>query len=192
MMGPGVSMATDLGEGMVDRIRSLPTSRAAYLVGHYRAELGAAVIGIVVLMATGFAVGWSIDSSVIEAIGGVALLILFASAMIWLGTLLGVLARSPDAVEGIVFITVFPLTFLSNAFVPTERLSDGLRQVAEWNPFSAVFAAVRTLFGNPTAIPADAPWPLTHPVMAAVLWSALFLALAVPLAIGRFRSRTTE
>jgi ABC-2 type transport system permease protein len=192
MMGPGVSMATDLGEGMVDRIRSLPTSRSAYLVGHYVAELGAALIGLVVLMATGFAVGWSIDSSVLEAIGGVALLVLFASAMIWLGTLLGVLARSPDAVQGVVFMTVFPLTFLSNAFVPTERLSNGLRQVAEWNPFSAVVAAVRTLFGNPTAIPADAPWPLTHPVTAAILWSVLFLALAVPLAIARFRSRTTE
>jgi ABC-2 type transport system permease protein len=192
MMGPGVSMATDLGEGMVDRIRSLPTSRSAYLIGHYVAELGAALIGLVVLMATGFAVGWSIDSSVLEAIGGVALLILFASAMIWLGTLLGVLARSPDAVQGVVFMTVFPLTFLSNAFVPTEKLSNGLRQVAEWNPFSAVVAAVRTLFGNPTAIPADAPWPLTHPVTAAVLWSALFLALAVPLAIARFRARTTE
>jgi len=192
MMGPGVSMATDLGEGMVDRIRSLPTSRSAYLVGHYVAEFAAAMLGLVILMATGFAVGWSIDSSVPEALGGVALLVLFASAMIWLGTLLGVLARSPDAVQGVVFMTVFPLTFLSNAFVPTDSLSNGLRQIAEWNPFSAVVAAVRTLFGNPTAIPADAPWPLTHPVTAAVLWSALFLALAVPLAIARFRSRTTE
>ena len=192
MMGPGVSIATDLGEGMVDRIRSLPTSRSAYLVGHFVAELGASLIALVVLMATGFAVGWSIDSSVLEAIGGMALLVLFAAAMIWLGTLLGLVARSPDAVQGFAFMTVFPLTFLSNAFVPTEGLSDGLRQVAEWNPFSAVVAAVRTLFGNPTAIPADAPWPLTHPVTAAVLWSVLFLALAVPLAIARFRSRTTE
>jgi ABC-2 type transport system permease protein len=192
MMGPGVSMATDLGEGMVDRIRSLPTSRSAYLVGHYVAEFAAAMLGLVILMATGFAVGWSIDSSLQEAVGGVALLVLFASAMIWIGTLLGVLARSPDAVQGVVFMTVFPLTFLSNAFVPTDRLSNGLRQIAEWNPFSAVVAAVRTLFGNPTAIPADAPWPLTHPVTAAVLWSVLFLAVAVPLAIARFRSRTTE
>jgi ABC-2 type transport system permease protein len=192
MMGPGVSMATDLGEGMVDRIRSLPTSRSAYLVGHYVAEFAAAMLGLVILMATGFAVGWSIDSSLPEALGGVALLVLFASAMIWIGTLLGVLARSPDAVQGVVFMTVFPLTFLSNAFVPTDRLSNGLRQIAEWNPFSAVVAAVRTLFGNPTAIPADAPWPLTHPVTAAVLWSVLFLAVAVPLAIARFRSRTTE
>jgi ABC transporter DrrB family efflux protein len=192
MMGPGVSIATDLGEGMVDRIRSLPTSRSAYLLGHFIAELGAALIAIVVLATTGFIVGWSIDSSIVEAIGGFALLVLFASAMIWLGTLLGVIARSPDSVQGVVFMTVFPLTFLSNAFVPMDGLPDGLRQVADWNPISAVVAAVRTLFGNPMALPADAPWPLAHPVIAAILWSLAFLAIAAPLSIARFRKRTTE
>ena len=192
MMGPGVSIATDLGEGMVDRIRSLPTSRSAYLLGHFVAELAASVLGIAVLVATGFAVGWSIDSSVLEAVGGFALLILFAAAMIWLGTLFGVIARSPDAVQGVVFLTVFPLTFLSNAFVPADGLPDGLRHVAEWNPISAIVAAARTLFGNPTALPADAAWPLTHPVIAAVAWSLVFLAIAAPLTIARFRARTTE
>ena len=192
MMGPGVSIATDLGEGMVDRIRSLPTSRSAYLVGHFLAELAASLVGIAVLMATGFVVGWSIDSSVFEAIGGVALLVLFAAAMIWLGTLIGVIARSPDAVQGFAFMTVFPLTFLSNAFVPVAGLPNGLQQIAEWNPISAVVAAVRTLFGNPTATPADAAWPLQHPVIAAVFWSIAFLAVAAPLTIWLFKKRTTE
>ena len=73
MMGPGVSIATDLGEGMVDRVRSLPTSRSAYLIGHFLAEVGAALVGIAVLVATGFVVGWSIDSSVLEAIGALQL-----------------------------------------------------------------------------------------------------------------------
>jgi ABC transporter DrrB family efflux protein len=192
MMGPGVSIASDLGEGMVDRIRSLPTSRSAYLLGHFLAELAAAVIAIVVLTATGFAVGWSIDSSVFEAVGGFALLVVFAAAMIWLGTLLGVIARSPDSVQGVVFMTVFPLTFLSNAFVPAGGLPDGLRQVADWNPISAVVAAVRTLFGNPTATPADAAWPLQHPVVAAIAWCVAILAIAVPLTVWRFRARTTD
>jgi ABC-2 type transport system permease protein len=192
MMGPGTSIATDLGEGMVDRIRSLPTSRSAYLFGHFAAELAATLLAVVILCVTGFAIGWSIDSSVPEALGGLALLIAFASAMIWAGTLLGVIARSPDAVQGFVFMTVFPLTFLSNAFVPAAGLPDGLQQIAEWNPVSAVVAAVRTLFGNPTAIPADAPWPLEHPVLAAVLWTGLFLAVSIPLTIRRFRSRTAE
>jgi ABC transporter DrrB family efflux protein len=192
MMGPGTSIATDLGEGMVDRIRSLPTSRSAYLFGHFAAELAASLLAIVILCATGFAVGWSIESSVPEALGGVLLLVAFASAMIWIGTLLGVIARSPDAVQGFVFMTVFPLTFLSNAFVPASGLPDGLRELAGWNPVSAVVAAVRSLFGNPAAVPADAPWPLEHPVLAATLWTALFLAVSIPLTVRRFRGRTTE
>jgi ABC transporter DrrB family efflux protein len=192
MMGPGVSIATDLGEGMVDRIRSLPTSRSAYLLGHFIAELGATLIAIAILAATGFIVGWSIDSSVLEATAGFALLILFAGAMIWLGTLVGVVVRTPDAVQGIAFMTVFPITFVSNAFVPAAGLPNGLQQVAEWNPISAIVAAVRTLFGNPTAVPADAAWPLAHPVVAAVLWSVALFALAAPLTIARFRARTTE
>jgi ABC-2 type transport system permease protein len=192
MMGPGTSIATDLGEGMVDRIRSLPTSRSAYLFGHFAAELAAALLAVVVLCATGFAVGWSIDSSAPEAIGGVVLLVAFAGAMIWAGTLLGLIARSPDAVQGFAFMIVFPLTFLSNAFVPAAGLPDGLRQIAEWNPISAVVAAVRTLFGNPAAVPPDAPWPLEHPVLAASLWTGLFLVVTIPLAVRRFRTRTAE
>jgi ABC-2 type transport system permease protein len=192
MMGPGTSIATDLGEGMVDRIRSLPTSRSAYLFGHFAAELAAALLAVVILCVTGFAVGWSIGSSFPEALGGLVLLVAFASAMIWIGTLLGVIARSPDAVQGFVFMTVFPLTFLSNAFVPADGLPHGLREAAEWNPISAVVGAVRVLFGNPTAVPQDAPWPLEHPVLAAVLWTMLFLAVSIPLTIRRFRRRTTE
>jgi ABC-2 type transport system permease protein len=192
MMGPGTSIASDLGEGMVDRIRSLPTSRSAYLFGHFAAELAASLLAIVILCASGLVVGWGIDSSPLEALGGLVLLVAFASAMIWLGTLLGVIARSPDAVQGLVFMTVFPLTFLSNAFVPAAGLPDGLRRVAEWNPVSAVVAAERTLFGNPTAVPPGAPWPLAHPVLAATLWTALILAVAIPLTVRRFRRRTTE
>jgi ABC-2 type transport system permease protein len=192
MMGPGASIATDLGEGIVDRLRSLPTSRSAYLFGHFLAELAAVLVAIAVLAGTGFAVGWSVHASVLEIAGGVALLVLFASAMIWVGTLLGVVARSPDAVQGFVFMVVFPITFLSNAFVPAAGLPDGLQQVAEWNPVSAIVAATRTLFGNPTALPADAPWPLEHPVVTAVLWTAALLAVAAPLCVWRFRKRTTE
>jgi ABC-2 type transport system permease protein len=192
MMGPGMSIATDLGEGMVDRIRSLPTSRSAYLIGHFLAELAAATLAITVLSVTGLAVGWSLGSNAFEAGAGFALLVLFAGAMIATGTLLGLLARSADAVQGLVFMTVFPLTFLSNAFVPAAGLPDGLQTVAEWNPVSAVVAAVRTLFGNPTALPADAAWPLQHPVAAALAWSLAILAVSGPLCVRRFRARTTS
>jgi ABC-2 type transport system permease protein len=112
--------------------------------------------------------------------------------MIWLGTLIGTIARSTDVVTGIAFMTVFPLTFLSNAFVPTESLPDGLRQVAEWNPISCVVAAVRDLFGNPTAIPHDAAWPLEHAVIASIGWCVLILAIVIPMTVRAFNRRTTD
>lgn len=190
MMGPGMAIATDLREGFVDRVRSLPTSRAAYLGGHMLAELAAILLGVTVLALSGLVVGWRIHEDVPHAVAGFGLLLLFALAMLWVGTLLGVIARSPDAVSGFVFMTVFPLTFLSNAFVPVAGLPDGLQQVAEWNPVSAMVAAIRTLFGNPTGLPADAAWPLQHPVTAALLWSLAIIAIAVPLTVARFRART--
>ena len=83
--------------------------------------------------------------------------------MLWVGTLIGVIARSPDVVQGIAFLVIFPLTFVATTFVPVAGLPDGLRQVAEYNPVSCWAAAVRTLFGNPTATPTDAGWPLSAP-----------------------------
>ena len=108
------------------------------------------------------------------------------------GTMTGVLVRSPDGVQGVAFMLVFPLTFVANVFVPVEGLPDGLRQVAEWNPISAIVAATRSLFGNPTAIPSDAAWPMEHPVVASLLWCAAILAVCVPLCLARFRARTTD
>jgi ABC-2 type transport system permease protein len=191
MMGPGVSIATDLGEGILDRFRSLPMLRPAYLLGHLTAEFASTVLAIVIMVIAGFVVGWGIHSSPAEAIGGFALLALLGGTMLWLGTLVGVLVRSPDAVQGIAFLLIFPLTFVSSAFVPVSGLPDGLRQFAEFNPVSCWAAAVRTLFGNPAAAPADASWPLQHPVLAAVLWCAAILAVVAPTTLRAYRHRTT-
>lgn len=192
IMGPGISIASDLKEGMVDRLRSLPIRRSSYLTGHLMAELAAMTVAVAVLCVAGLVVGWRIHSSVPEAIAAFGLLELFAFTMLWLGTLAGISVRSTDAVSGVVFMTVFPLTFLSNAFVPTESLPAGLRLVAEWNPVSSIVAAVRELFGNPTAIPHDAAWPLQHPVVASILWCGVLLAIAIPLTLRTFRKRTTD
>ena len=192
VMGPGTSIATDLTEGIVDRFRSLPIARSAYLLGHVMAELAAATLGLVVMVASGLIVGWRIHTDVPHVAAAFALLLLFAMAMVWVGTLLGVSVRSPDAVAGIAFVTIFPLTFLANVFVPLAGLPDGLRAVAEWNPISAMVAATRTLFGNPTALPDSAPWPLEHPVLAALSWCLAILAVAVPLTLWRLRARTSD
>jgi ABC-type multidrug transport system permease subunit len=167
-------------------------ARGAYLAGHFLAELAASALAVVVMVASGLVVGWRVHADVPHALGAVAVLLLFGAAMLWLGTLLGVSVRSADAVTGVAFVTMFPLTFLANAFVPAGGLPDGLQTLAEWNPVSAVIAAVRTLFGNPTATPAHAAWPLQHPVVAAVAWSFAILAVAVPLTVWRFRARTAD
>jgi ABC-2 type transport system permease protein len=191
MMGPAISIATDLKEGVLERFRSLPMSRSAYLFGLITAEFSAMLLAIVIMTVSGLIVGWGISASIASAIAGYGLLLLLAALAIWVGTLLGIAVRSPDAVMGLAFIVIFPLTFVSSAFVGTGTLPDGLRQVAEWNPISTMAAAVRTLFGNPTAVPSDAVWPLAHPVLASVIWSVAALAVVIPLTLRLYRRKTT-
>jgi ABC-2 type transport system permease protein len=187
---PAISIATDLTEGIVDRFRSLPMSRSAFLYGHVISDLATSALALVIMTASGLIVGWRIHSDLPHALAGFALLVLFSFAMLWVGMLLGLLARTPDAVNGVAFILVFPLTFIANTFVPAGSLPEGLRQVAEYNPVSALSAAVRTLFGNPTALPSVAAWPLQHPVISSLAWCALLLVVVVPLTIRRYRVRT--
>jgi ABC-2 type transport system permease protein len=191
IMGPATSLATDLLDGIVDRFRSLPMARSAFLLGHLLANLAASALAVAIMVATGLVVGWRIHTDVPHALAAFALLFAFGFAMLWAGMLLGASVRSPDAVGGFVFVTVFPLTFLCNIFVPAGGLPAGLRAVAEYNPISAVVAAVRELFGNPAAVPAGAAWPLQHPVVSAFAWSALLALVAAPLAVRRYRIRTT-
>jgi ABC transporter DrrB family efflux protein len=187
-----VGVADDMHNGVIDRFRALPMARSGVLLGRSTADLAASILGLVVLAITGLAIGWSIDSSVGEALAGFGILLLFAYAMSWLGTLLGLLVRAADAAQAVVFLVIFPLTFVANTFVPTSGMPEWLRTIADWNPISAIVAACRELFGNPTATPADAPWPLQHPVAAALAWIALVLIVCVPLTIRRYRVATTR
>lgn len=185
-----ISIAEDMAKGVVERLRSLPMARSAVLVGRTSADLAAACIGLTVLVATGLAIGWRVHSSVGAVLGALAILLLFAYAMSWVGTLLGLLVRAPDAAQGIMFMVVFPLTFVANTFVPTGTMPGWLQTIADWNPISAVTAAARQGFGNAAAIPTDPAWPLRHPAAAALIWSVVLLAVASTLAARRFRVAT--
>lgn len=192
MMGPATAIATDLTEGVIDRFRSLPSSRAAYLLGHYLAELAGVLLSIVVLLGAGLLVGWRTHTDVWHVSEAILLLIVFASGIIWLGTWLGMMVRSADAVMGVGFTLVFPLTFISNAFVPIASLPNVLQWFASWNPVSVLVAAVRTLFGNPLSPVTKHIWPMEHPVAAAWIDCVILLAIAVPLALHRYRQRTSD
>jgi ABC-2 type transport system permease protein len=192
MMGPAMSVATDLQEGVIDRFRSLPSRRSAYLLGHYLAELIGSILTIAIILLTGLIIGWRSHSGFVHTIEGFGLLIVFSSAMIWLGLWLGILVRAPDAVMGIGFIIVFPITFLSNAFVPIDSLPNALQWIASVNPVSVLIAAVRTLFDNPVAPVTKHIWPMDHPVPAAWLYSLALLGFGWLIAQHRYRTRTTE
>jgi ABC-2 type transport system permease protein len=192
MTGPATAISTDLTEGVIDRFRSLPATRTAYLSGHYVAELAGMALSIVVLLGAGLIVGWGVHSDPFRFLAALALLFFFSSAMIWLGTYIGLVVRAPDAVMGVSFVVVFPLTFLSNAFVPINTLPTVLQYVAAWNPVSVVVAAVRELFGNPTAPNTLHVWPLDHPVFSAFAYCLVILAVVVPLSLRAYRIRTRD
>ena len=192
MMGPAMSVATDLQEGVIDRFRSLPARRSAYLLGHYLAEMLGSILTVVILLGSGLVIGWRTHSPVLHVIEALSLLLMFASAMIWIGLWLGILVRSPDAVMGIGFVIIFPLTFISNAFVPIESMPDALQWVATVNPVSVLIAAVRTLFGNPISPVTKHTWPIDHPVAAAWIYCIVLVAFGWIIAQRRYRARTTD
>jgi ABC-2 type transport system permease protein len=192
MTGPATAIATDLTEGVLDRFRSLPASRAAYLVGHYLAELAGMVLSIVVLLTAGLVVGWRTHNGFGPVTGALLLLLLFASAMIWIGTWIGLKVRSSDAVMGVGFVVIFPLTFLSSTFVPIDTLPTALQYVAAWNPVSVMVGAIRVMFGNPSLPTEVHSWPLEHPVPAAFAYCFVLLAIAVPASLRQYRARTSD
>lgn len=186
MMGAALGMAGDLQNGLMDRFRVLPMSRGAVLVGRTLADLATTVVALAVMTAAGLVVGWRVHGNAGEVAAAYGLLLAFSFAMSWVGTLVGLVARSVDSVQGIVFVAIFPLTFVANTFVDPDRMPAVLRAVAQYNPISALTGAVRSLFGNATASAAGQPWPLAHPVPAALLWCVAIVAVAAPLAVRRY------
>ncbi|AUH67662.1 MULTISPECIES: ABC transporter permease [Gordonia] len=185
-------ITADVDKGIVDRFRSLPINRTSYLLGRAIASLMHSSIGIVVMALTGLAIGWRIHTSLLEGVLGFVLVLVFGFGMIWFGILIGSWLKSVEAVNGFMFTVLFPLTFLSNAFVPTAPMATWLRTIAEWNPVSSLVQAMRQLWGNgPHATDASA-LPLQHPILATILWSVALTAVFAPFALRAFRRRTAD
>jgi ABC-2 type transport system permease protein len=183
----GSAMAQDLKDGIIDRFRTLPMNGAAVLIGRTNGDLVINALSMLVMMATGFVVGWRVTSSPPEFFAGVALLLMFAYAFSWLMAFLGMMVRTPEIINNVSFLVLFPLTFISNAFVPSENLPTPLRIVAEWNPVSALVQSARELFGNvPPGAPVGDAWTAQNPIATVLLGITLLLAVFVPLSIRKF------
>jgi ABC transporter DrrB family efflux protein len=177
-----IGLNEDLSKGLVDRFRSLPMARAAVLAGRTLADVATNLLSVVILLATGLIIGFGFDASAVEIAGGVGLLLLFGYAFSWVFAWLGMLVSSPESANSVGFIAVFPLTFISSAFVPVESMPAALEWFAEINPFTAVVDAMRTLW-----IGAEGGEPLL-----AVAWALAIIAVFAPLAVARYRRTGTR
>ena len=182
-----IAFADDMTKGIIDRFRSLPMARSGVLSGRTLADVVYTLGILIVLMLSGLVVGWRVNSNVVDFLLAVLLMMFFTYAMTWVGVLLGLIAPTVETVQQLGFLIVFPLTFLSNAFVPTETLPSVLQPIAEWNPISVLTQATRELFGNPSPYPSGS-FPSEHPYLLSVLWTIAILAVFVPLAVRRYRA----
>jgi ABC-2 type transport system permease protein len=186
--GVAISLSNDRNNGAIDRFHSLPIPRASVLAGHAVANLIRALLPIVFMTITGFVVGWRIHSDPLDVAGAYGLMLVFSFAVIWVGVLIGSLVATPEAVQGVAFIAIFPITFIASTFVPTSTLPGVLKTIAEWNPTSSLANALRHLFGNPGGTaPPDAVWPLAHPIAYTLLWAVGIIVVCAPLAVAQYQ-----
>jgi ABC transporter DrrB family efflux protein len=187
--GTAVGITTDMSTGLIDRFRSLPISRSAVLAGRTLSDLATQLLGILVLAVTGLAVGWRIHNGIGDAALAVGLSLLFAFAATWAGACAGMLMRSPEAAQALGFIVFLPLSFVSNAFVPTQGMPAWLQDFANWNPISALAAACRNLFGGANPAASVQAWPMQHPELAVLIWSIGLIAVFAPTAVYLYRRK---
>ncbi|MCX5142494.1 ABC transporter permease [Streptomyces sp. NBC_00338] len=185
--GAGAGIADDMHKGLVDRFRSLPMARGAVLTGRTLADLVQTMFTVLVLTVVALIVGWRIHEGVPKALGAFGLLLLLGYAFSWIGALIGLSVRTPEAATSGGLIWLFPVTFISNAFVDSSQMAGWLQPIADWNPFSATVQACRVLFGNPGVSTSDA-WPMQHPVWASLIWSVVIIVVFRTLAVRKYRS----
>lgn len=187
----GAGIADDMEKGIIDRFRSLPMSRSAVLAGRTGSDVIYNLLSVTIMAVTGLLVGWHIRGSVIEAAGGFVLLLLFAYAVSWVMAYVALIVPSVEVINNAAFMVIFPLSFVANTFVPSDDLPGPLQAFAEWNPVSAVTQAARELFGNiPAGTPAPDAWSLQNPVLYALAWVVVIVAVFAPLSVRRYTRAT--
>lgn len=177
------AICNDLQKGIVDRFRSLPMSNMAVLNGHVISDLFRNFISTIVMILAGLVMGFRSSASVIDWLMIIGIILLFTFAFSWLSAIAGVVSKSIEAVQWLTFIIIFPLTFASSAFVPTENMNSVLKAFAVNQPITHVIEAIRALIlGNPIG---DHGW-------LAVVWCVALVAFAIPVTTYLFNKRTAS
>ena len=178
-----VLLANDLQKGMIDRFRSLPMSQSAVLTGRTLTDLLRAMLAIAIMWVVGILVGFRPEGGILGNAGAIGLMLLFGFALSWIGVAAGALVRTPEALQGIIFAVVFPLTFVSSAFVPTDTMPNWLAWFADRQPMTLVMNEVRDLTLGIDVYDAE---------LAAILWCVGVLIIAFPLGLWLYDRRTTQ
>jgi ABC transporter DrrB family efflux protein len=173
-----LGLSEDLRKGLVDRFRSLPMSRSAVLAGRTLADVGTNAISITLMLVVGVIVGFGFSTSLPEIVAGILLLLLFGYAFSWVFAFIGLTASSGEAAQSLGFIVIFPLTFVSSAFVPVESMPAALQAFAEVNPFTIVVDAMRALFLGA---------PAGNDVWGAVAWSVGIAIVFAVLSVAKYK-----
>jgi ABC-2 type transport system permease protein/oleandomycin transport system permease protein len=179
----GVLLANDLQKGMIDRFRSLPMTQSSVLTGRTLTDLLRAALAVAIMWVVGLLVGFRPEGGITGNLAAVGLMLLFGFALSWVGVAAGALVRAPEALQGIIFAAVFPLTFVSSAFVPTATMPDWMRVFADNQPMTLVVNAVRDLTLGTDLYAAELP---------SVIWSVAILAVGFPLGVWLYNRRTTQ
>jgi ABC-type multidrug transport system permease subunit len=183
IIGAGVATSNDMTEGVIDRFRSMPISRLSIISAQVTSQFCEQLLGMFIVVGLGLALGWDPHLTPAHAAELVGLMVLAMFAFTWCGVLLGMLVRSPDAMQGVGFIVIFPLAFLAGTFVPIAGMAAIPRAIAQWDPISVLVASVRYLTEG---VKTSGSWPLDHPELAMALWALVLMAICVPLALRRF------
>ncbi len=187
VIGAGVATATDFSSGVIDRFRSLPVTRLSVITAQVVGQVIEQILGMVIVLSLGLLIGWRPHLTVATGFELAGLVLLGLFAFTWFGVLMGMLVRSSDAMQGIGFAIVFPLSFLAGAFVPIAGMKAVPRAIGEWDPLSALVAGVRQVTQG---TPSSGSFQLDHAVPAMVFWCLLIIAICVPLALVRFKKMT--
>ncbi|MGO1182817.1 MAG: ABC transporter permease [Micrococcaceae bacterium] len=184
-----VYLAKDLQTGLIDRLRSLPMSRVAVILGRTTSDLVTSVISVAVIIVCGLAIGWRAYSGVGDIAVTLALLLLFAFATSWIGAVIALTARSVEVAQSLGLLWLFPVCFISGAFVSAEMLPGPLRVIADWNPVTAVATAVRDGFGNtpPYDFATAGGWPADNALLYAFICCLAIIAIFAPIAVWQYR-----